>query len=453
MNDLKLRRLTRFLLASLLLIAPLFLGARRPIPLMMIEIIGLLLLISIAWTPNALIPLKRWPLVILVLIPLLQLIPMPLSIWALIPGRHDYAILIEGVMPGVIKYLPISLIPLSTEHSLIVLAIFLAVLLTILHEPKDTLKKWAMIALGVGVFESILGLSQYGGGPESLLRMGPGFGMPSAVGTYTNRDHLAGLLEMLIPLSIAMLIASFRHDRAKEALLSWQHKLTSLRFNSSFIYAIVFIVMILAIIFTQSRTGIFMMLLGIFLSLMIFAGRLGKGKVLGIGFSVLLVAIVSAISLGLIPVLNRFILEDPMLDLRWPMDALLLQHLPQFLPFGSGLGTFGEVFERFQTEALNGVYIDHAHNDVFEFLFEGGVLAGLVLILFIWAYVSRWRRFWPQGHWRSYHYIQAGAGVSILLMGLHSFVDFNLHVPANLIYFALVIGLFFHEAHEKPIAS
>jgi O-antigen ligase len=333
------------------------------------------------------------------------------------------------------------------------MCVFLAVLLTVLSESESQLKKWVWIALGVGLFESILGLAQYGSGPSSLLRVGPGFGSISAVGTYTNRDHLAGLLEMLIPLSMAMMIASFRHDRAKDTLESFSHKLASLRFSGSFIYIAVFILTTLAIIFTQSRAGIFVMLLGTFLSLLIFGRRLGGGRAFGIGLTVLILLLMLAVGVGLMPVINRFILEDPMQDLRWPMAEALLTHLPSFLPWGSGLGTFGEVFERFQTEALNGFYIDHAHNDIFEFLFEGGVLAGLVLVLFVWAYIRQWRRFWPQNRWHRHDYIKAGAGVSILLMALHSFIDFNLHVPANLIYFALVIGLFFHEAHIKPQAS
>jgi hypothetical protein len=134
----------------------------------------------------------------------------------------------ESAAPGVIKAFPLSMVPLSTESSLVVLCVFLAVLLTILSEPQHQFKKWVWLALGVGLFESILGLAQYGTGPESFLRVGPGFGSPSAVGTYTNRDHLAGLLEMLIPLSMAMMIASFRHDRAKDTLQSFKHKLASL---------------------------------------------------------------------------------------------------------------------------------------------------------------------------------------------------------------------------------
>ena len=452
MHASKLKQLASFLLAGLLVIAPLLLGGRRPLPLLVIEIMGLCLLAVLTLIPHTLAPLKRWPLVLLVSIPILQLIPMPLALWKMMPGRSDYANLMESAAPGVIKAFPLSMVPLSTESSLAVLCVFLAVLLMILSESQHHLKKWVWIALGVGLFESILGLAQYGMGPQSLLRVGPGFGTPSAVGTYTNRDHLAGLLEMLIPLSMAMMIASFRHDRAKETLQSFKNKLASLTFSGTFIYIMVFVLMMLAIIFTQSRAGISVMVIGTFLSLLIFARRLGGSRALGIGATILIFILVLSIGVGLMPVLNRFILEDPMQDLRWPMLDALLTHLPHFLPWGSGLGTFGEVFERFQTEALNGFYIDHAHNDIFEFLFEGGLLAGLVLVLFVWAYIKQWRRFWPKDRWHRHDYIKAGAGVSILLMGLHSFIDFNLHVPANLIYFALVIGFFFHEEPPKPHA-
>ena len=449
----KIDRLSACLLAGLLVLAPLFLGGRPPLPLMVLEVMGLALFVLLILTPKALAPLRRWPLILLLLIPLVQLIPLPLALWQMMPGRGDYASLMESAVPHVMNFLPLSLVPVSTESSFVGLLIFLAVLLTILVESQHRLKTWVLIALGVGLFEAVLGLAQYGGGPLSLLRFGPGFGSPSAVGTYTNRDHLAGLLEMLIPLSVAMLFASFRREEVAGTLKGWQNKLASLRFSGTFTYAAVFLLLILALIFTQSRAGIFLMLLGIFLCLTLFARRLGGNQSMGIGGTVSIIALLAAFEVGLIPVLSRFILEDPLQDLRWPMVSGLIQHLPNFLPFGSGLGTFGEVFERFQTAALNGFYINHAHNDVLEFLFEGGLIAALVLILFLLAYMRQWRRFWPQGRWHSHHFIQAGAGVSILLMGLHSLVDFNLHVPANLIYFALVIGLFFHEGSPRTRPS
>jgi O-antigen ligase len=290
---------------------------------------------------------------------------------------------------------------------------------------------------------------QYGAGPMSLLRFGPSFGGTSAAGTYTNRDHLAGLLEMMLPLAIALLLASFKSDRYQNLLGGWQKKLAALKFNAAFLWIGVAIILMLGIIFTQSRTGIFLMLLGVLLSFLVFSSHLGFKKIVNFGLVAFGVALLSALQVGLIPVLSRFFLEDPLADLRWPMAQATIEGMPYFFPWGSGVGTFGEVFQRFQTVALNGFYIDHAHNDVLEFAFEGGLLAMAVMASFFFYYLRRWWQFWPKGRWERYHFIQAGAGISIFLMMLHSLVDFNLHVPANVVYFALVVGFFFHKGPEQ----
>lgn len=401
--------------------------------------------------PRSLRPLKQVPLFLLLLLPILQLIPLPFSWWKQLSGRDFYAELMEASQLE-LTFLPISLVPSSSLSSLVMILVFVAVILAVMAQPYHKLKHWAYLALGVATFEAVLGLMQYGAGPMSFLRFGPSFGGTSAAGTYTNRDHLAGLLEMMLPLAIALLLASFKSDRYQNLLGAWQKKLAALKFNAALLLLGVTIILMLGIIFTQSRTGIFLMLLGILLSFLVFSSHLGFKKIVNFGLVAFGVALLSAIQVGLIPVLSRFFLEDPLTDLRWPMAQATIESMPYFFPWGSGVGTFGEVFQRFQTVALNGFYIDHAHNDVLEFAFEGGLLAMAVMASFFLYYLRRWWQFWPKGRWERYHFIQAGAGISIFLMMLHSLVDFNLHVPANAIYFALVVGFFFHQEPQQHVA-
>lgn len=414
----------------------------------MIEILGLLLLALVMFIPRALNPLKQIPLILLLLLPMMQLIPIPFLWWQDLTGRSFYAAMMKasGILP---TFLPLSLVPSTTIASLIMILVCVAVILAVMVKPYQKLKTWAYLALGVATLEATLGLMQYGKGPLSLLRFGPGFGTPSAVGTFTNRDHLAGLLEMVLPLGIALVLASFKGDRYQNLVDAWQSKLARLKFNAAFFFMGATIIVMLGIIFTQSRTGIFLMLFGIFLSCLIFASHLGFKKTSNFGLMAFVIALLVALEVGLIPILSRFMLEDPFADLRWPMANATIESIPYFFPWGSGMGTFGEVFQRFQTQALNGFYIDHPHNDILEFAFEGGLLAMIIMATFFLAYLRRWWQFWPRGRWEGYHFIQAGAGIAIFLMMLHSIVDFNLHVPANLIYFALMIGLFFHKGPEK----
>jgi hypothetical protein len=39
--------------------------------------------------------------------------------------------------------------------------------------------------------------------------------------------------------------------------------------------------------------------------------------------------------------------------------------------------------------------------------------------------------------------VQVGAGIGLLMMLLHSFVDYNLRMPANMVFFAFLAGIFF----------
>ena len=74
---------------------------------------------------------------------------------------------------------------------------------------------------------------------------------------------------------------------------------------------------------------------------------------------------------------------------------------------------------------------------------EAGVFAALLLLWFLIAYISRWISVLRLDNLQKNDLIQAGAGLAIFAMIIHSFVDFNLHIPANQIYFALIASVFF----------
>jgi O-antigen ligase len=103
---------------------------------------------------------------------------------------------------------------------------------------------------------------------------------------------------------------------------------------------------------------------------------------------------------------------------------------------GSGLGTLVAVYPRYET-AYDGRVVDHVHNDYVEMLAETGLLGGLCAAMFLWIlYREAWKSFRAeQGHFsRGLH---AGGIVALSGILVHSFVDFNLHIPANALLFLL----------------
>jgi O-antigen ligase len=101
---------------------------------------------------------------------------------------------------------------------------------------------------------------------------------------------------------------------------------------------------------------------------------------------------------------------------------------------GCGLGTLVDVFPGYEN-AYDGRVVDHAHDDYIEGLAETGLLGGLCGAVFLWTLYREGRKSFvaEQGHFsRGLH---AGAIMAVCGLLLHSFVDFNLQIPANALLF------------------
>jgi O-antigen ligase len=84
-----------------------------------------------------------------------------------------------------------------------------------------------------------------------------------------------------------------------------------------------------------------------------------------------------------------------------------------------------------------------------EWLLEFGLAAGLLIAVWLIFYLRQWMRVWKRGEWAPLRFAQAGAGIALLLMMLHTLVDFNLRIPANAVFTALLAAMFFHRPVEE----
>jgi hypothetical protein len=113
------------------------------------------------------------------------------------------------------------------------------------------------------------------------------------------------------------------------------------------------------------------------------------------------------------------------------------------LPFGIGYGNF--VFGYPSYEKSNMIfysYVNHAHNEYLELLFEGGAIAAIGMmafaIVFVWRVAETVR--WP---------LHKAVALSILFVLVHSVVDYPLRTLAIAFPFALFLGLLFHRGPER----
>lgn len=452
-------------LAALLVFAPLYWGGNRPLPLLVMELAALALLIGLIWgrtrflQPSTLSWSMQGFLIVLFLLPLMQLLPVPLVLWANLPGREFYAgaLRLVGADGADFDWRVISLVPSSTEDAWLAVLPPLAVFMAASCLSSQRLLALMQVFLGIAVGQALLGLIQYGDGADSVFRFGNTLMGGSASGTYINRNHLAGLLEMALPVALALLAVTVGHGvprygghgQRKRILRQWLARFSVNRINQATLYGVAALAILLGLVFTRSRAGVSLAMLGILLCTALFSTRLGGRNIHGLMGSFTAIGVGLTGLIGLAPVWGRFAYSDPIEDGRWRIFDATLQAVGEFFPLGSGGGTFEDVLRRFHPADFLGVTINRAHNDYLEWLLEFGLAAGLLIAVWLIFYLRQWMRVWKRGEWAPLRFAQAGAGIALLLMMLHTLVDFNLRIPANAVFTALLAAVFFHRPVEE----
>jgi O-antigen ligase len=120
---------------------------------------------------------------------------------------------------------------------------------------------------------------------------------------------------------------------------------------------------------------------------------------------------------------------------------------------GTGLGTLQIVFPRYETN-YDGKVVNHAHNDYLEALAETGLLGGFCCAWFLFelfkGYFRRSRDSASPPFVAALNFAGLLASVGFLI---HALVDFNLHIPANAVFFLLMANLAGANMEAGPAAS
>jgi O-antigen ligase len=252
-------------------------------------------------------------------------------------------------------------------------------------------------------------------------------------GPYVNRNHFAGLMELVIPVALVPLaMGKVRRER-------W------------FLVGLFAMLPMGALFLSASRGGIvsFGVELAALVLLMVLQRRAGKHALAG--GMVLLVAVLMVSWLGVKEVLDRFstlqtleVSVGKRASMRGDTWRIFLDH-----PWtGTGLGTLQIVFPAYET-LYDGKVVNHTHNDYLEALAETGIAGGLCCLWFLGVlfFDSLRRLSQPNGAFATT--LQLSAFVACLGLLTHSLVDFNMHIPANLLLFFLMANLATSEIRQS----
>ncbi|PFG53567.1 O-antigen ligase [Marinobacter sp. LV10R520-4] len=293
-----------------------------------------------------------------------------------------------------------------------------------------------------GAFMTLSGVEWLLAGPKTSY-------VGHATGTFVNRNHLAGYLEMSLACGIGLLLA-LRDNRP----FSWVN-LLELLMGPKARLRLALVVMVIALVMSHSRMGN----AAFFISLLMVGGlfiliekehRLRNSLIL---VSLILIdVLVISQYFGLEKLKDRLTntrLNDVVVngdvvqranELRDDVFGYAIPLLTERPMVGQGAGSFEAVFPQYPGEDIR-LHFDHAHNDYLQFGIEFGLLGSLPLVAFtlmaLWYALKALRR--RDSVYRSG--VGFGAAMGIIALLIHSSTDFNLQIPANAATFVVLCAI------------
>jgi len=350
-----------------------------------------------------------------------HLVPLPYHWWSNLPGRQVILEIDKAVGLGQMSR-PLSMSPGATLNALLSLSVPLAVL--VLASQFDGLRQRR--ALGVVLLLSFTSAAVgllHATGADILLYSRQA--SQDVAGLFVNRNHQAALLALIFPMAAVAVSAGVGVGLPRKV--------------ETFVGAFMCLVAVPLVLITGSRTG--MLVAGVSLVLVFAFGLLPLKRVAirpwvrySAAFASVGGLVWATIWVSRDLAIKR--LEDNMEGLRWPVWQSIVDMLPHYLPWGTGVGSYVEAYKVLEPDKLlRPTFSNHAHNEALEILFTAGIPgAALMLLAFVFLAVAVWRALSSSGDAALFKRLGI---VAIILLAMASITDYPIRTPILSAIFAL----------------
>ncbi len=378
----------------------------------------------------------------------LQVVPLPKALVKILsPLAYR---LREGFDPGFAgsTTMSLSVVPAHTAREALELLAYVLIAWTVVRTVthRRQFVRFFAVLTALGAAQAFYGLYELSRSQPRVLFYPKLYNLQAASGTFINRNHFAGYLEMILPLALTLIVArvdlfSLAGKRRPERLA----QLTGRGFAANLLALIGVVVMALAIVLSRSRSGAFILGLIFLLFFLLTVFHFEKAR-----FRQAWILTALKASFGLILAVSLYVGLEATVG-RFADDNLLQDGRPQYWssvlrmagdsPFlGTGWGTFAAVYPVYETVPLEGRLL-HAHNDYLEALAELGVVGFVLLLGLILVPAARAFKTWSGRRHPGIKGLGMGGFVAVAALLVHSLTDFNLHIPANAVLFSVILGL------------
>lgn len=316
----------------------------------------------------------------------------------------------------------ISVYPFLTQVALLkfmacVILFFLAVQA---FQTRRDLKTLVWFLMGFGFAVAVFGIAQDYTSHAQLYWFRPLTGGGNPFGPYVDRDHFAGLMELIAPVGMSMI--AFRGVRREQVVF----------------VSLLTLLPVAALFLTASRGGAAAFVFEVAFLIVLTRTHHARRGTAALA-SLLLLAVVFIAWLGAGTVLQRIRssnLEELSASKRASMVKGAWHILLDHPAAGTGLGTLVAIYPKYETH-YDGRIVDHVHNDYAELLAETGIVGGICGAVFLILLFGTARRRLSEEQSAFSRSIHAAGTVACAGFLLHNLVDFNFHIPANGLFFLL----------------
>lgn len=390
------------------------------------------------------------PLGVFLLIPIFQLIPLPMSLIGIVsPNTAALKTELLGDLPkadALLRSMTLSFYPYATRHDLrLVLAVagVFVVVLNVFRRP-DQIKQLLMATALIGGTIAIITLGQNLFGNGKIYWFVPTRHGGDYSGPFVNHSNYGQFMNLSIGAAFALLLVRLHEDFAAKKITppAISEYLSSGRAKPVALLVAVMSLCVATVFVSLTRGGMVSMLIAMTFTVLVLAlQRSLKGN----GW---IIAVMALMAFMLVLYISFDAVYDRLATLRDFHEAKsgrlqILKDIAvawtKFPVLGTGLGTHLVVYPMFDRSIIVPLAA-HAENEYAQVLEETGLIGLLTLLMFgivIWLnYARDIRNNGPAICSATY-----GIGFGILAILIHSLSDFGQHLPANAILSAVFCAL------------
>ena len=395
------------------------------------------------------------------------------------------------------RWHPITLYKYASEVELLRLLIYIGVYFLIVNNIKSwqQIRQIVMTIIITGTSIAFLGHLQYLSGSGKIFWLYD-IQRTDFFGTFSNRDHFACYMAMIIPLAIGLLIIEYLCYSANPKLSIVNHRII--------FYLFTIVILLSSLFLARSGGGAFAMMTSLFLLIGIMLCRKRLRKMSWFVIPILIITFGMLVWIGIQPVVEKLStsvdIGNRSLQARlefWKDTISAIKHFPVF---GSGIGVFPFIYPQYSTITyVHGRLINHAHNDYLELMLETGLIGFGIILWALYCFIKDNALYHVLGITKGIDHehsitnrmkyfnlfgiknvtnnnqsnnhksalkisdsfkkrkdpfiigIAIGGILGVMSICLHGIVDFNFHVPANAFLLSVLLGITTVTVHMKHV--